>query len=128
VSTSHPIIAIVDDDPDVRGSLASLLRSAGLTSHGFASAEALLASDDSLIAACIVTDLHMPGMTGIELLHALADRGWRRPAIMMTAYLTAKARQEAIDAGAIAMFAKPVDPDAFLETVERAIGGASERP
>lgn len=128
MSVSHPIIAIVDDDPDVRGSLASLLRSAGLASHGFASAEALLASDDAAFVSCIVTDIHMPGMTGIELLHALAVRGFRRPVIMMTAYLTATARQEAFDAGAVAVFAKPVDPDAFLETIERAIAPSSERP
>ena len=125
---SYPIIAIVDDDPDIRGSLTSLLGSAGLASHGFASAEALLASDDAAFVSCIVTDLHMPGMTGIELLHALAARGFRRPVIMMTAYLTATARQDAVDAGAIAMFAKPVDPDAFLDTIERAIAGAPERP
>ncbi|WP_157220114.1 response regulator transcription factor [Flavisphingomonas formosensis] len=128
MSASPLLIAVVDDDPDVRGSLSSLLRSAGLASHGFACGEALLAWDGINLAACIVTDLHMPGMTGIELLHALAGRGWRRPAIMMTAYLTAKAREEAIDAGAVAVFAKPVDPDAFLDAVEHAISGASERP
>ncbi len=117
---SSSIIAIVDDDPGVRGSLESLLRSAGITSRTFASAEDLLASDEA--PALVVTDLHMPGMSGLELLGELARRGWACPTMLMTAYPSAHARDEAEAAGATAFLTKPIDPDAFLDAVERAAG------
>jgi FixJ family two-component response regulator len=115
-----PIIAIVDDDSDVRGSLDSLLRSAGMNSLGFASAEALLGSGAEARLACIVTDLHMRGMTGLELQAEIARRGWSQPLIVMTAYPTDESRDLALGAGAAAFLTKPIDPDAFLEAIERA--------
>lgn len=113
------IIGIVDDDPDVRRSLDSLMRSAGMTSRCFASAEAFLddAGQDAL--ACIVTDLHMPGLTGLDLQAEIARRGWLQPVILMTAYPTEAARGQAMDAGALAFLTKPVDPDALLDAIER---------
>ncbi|NIJ20676.1 FixJ family two-component response regulator [Sphingomonas naasensis] len=118
--TASAIIAIVDDDPDVRGSLDSLMRSAGLAPRCFASAEALLA-DPEAIPACVVTDLHMPGMTGLELQAELIRRGRAQPLILMTAFPTDAARDLAMDAGAAAFLTKPVDPDALLDAIERAI-------
>lgn len=126
-SCPHTVV-IVDDDPHVLGSLHSLLRSVGITSRCFASAETLLARTDAGVADCFVIDIHMPGMTGIELLHALSASGRRRPAIMMTAHLTEETRQKAIAAGATAIFVKPIDPDAFLDVVTRAIAKRSGRP
>ncbi len=115
---ASPVIAIVDDDPGVRGSLDSLLRSVGMVSLGFASAEDLLASGAQGRLACVVTDLHMPGMTGLELQAEIARRGWHKPLIMMTAYPTDQSRDQALGAGAAAFLTKPIDPDSFLEAVE----------
>jgi len=117
-----PVIAVIDDDPGVRGSVDSLLRSVGLAGRGFAGGEALLSSGAQDELACIVTDLHMPGMTGLELQDELVRRGWRQPVIVMTAYPTDIARNRALAAGACAFLTKPIDPDAFLEAVEAAVG------
>lgn len=113
-----PVIAIVDDDPGVRGSLDSLLRSVGLTSLPFTSAEELLGSGLEGRVACIVTDLHMPGMTGLELQAEIVRRGWIQPLIMMTAYPTGAARDQALAAGAVAFLTKPIDPDCLLEAIQ----------
>ena len=114
-------IAIVDDDPGVRGSLDSLLRSAGLTGRSFPDGEALLCCGEESRIACIITDLHMPGMTGIELQAELTRRGWRQPVIVMTAFPNDAARAQALGGGAQAFLTKPIDPDALLEAVEHAI-------
>ncbi|WP_454762194.1 response regulator transcription factor [Caulobacter segnis] len=114
-----PVIAIVDDDPGVRGSLDSLLRSVGLTSLAFTSAEDLLSSGLEGPVACIVSDLHMPGMTGLELQAEITRRGWALPLIMMTAYPTEAARDQALAAGAVAFLTKPVDPDRLLDAILR---------
>jgi len=119
--TTSPLIAIVDDDPGVRGSLNSLMRSAGLTPHCFSGGEALLGSGLEDRVACIVTDLHMPGMTGLELQAEIIRRGWRSPVIVMTAYPTDAARAQALGAGAAAFLTKPIDPDALVEAIERAV-------
>lgn len=113
-------IAIVDDDPDVRASLDSLMRSAGLDVRCFASARDLLADGEARTAACVVTDLHMPDMSGLELQGELARLGWPQPVILMTAYPTDAARSQALDGGAAAFLTKPVDPDALLDAIESA--------
>ena len=117
----RPIIAIIDDDLDVRRSLDSLMRSAGLSPRCFASAEELLTLGARGDLACIVTDLHMPGMTGLELQLELGRRGWRQPVILMTAFPTDAARQQAMAAGAAAFLTKPVDPDRLLAAVEQVV-------
>jgi FixJ family two-component response regulator len=116
--TSSSVIAVVDDDPGVRGSLDSLLRSAGMTSLPFASAEALLGSGVEASLACVVTDLHMPGMTGLELQAEIVRRGWTLPLIMMTAYPTDAAREQALAVGAVAFLTKPIDPDRLLDAIQ----------
>jgi len=121
LNQSAPLIAIVDDDPGVRGSLDSLLRSAGLASLSFDSAEHLLACDAGARIGCIATDLHMPGMTGLELQAELARRGWRQPVIVMTAFPTDASRAQAEAAGAIAFLVKPIDPDLFLAAIDSAL-------
>lgn len=120
---SHPpIIGIVDDDPGVRGSIDSLLRSAGMSAIPFDSGEALLASALVDKLACIVSDLHMAGMTGIELQAEMRRRGWEHPVIMMTAFPTDAARDQALRDGAVAFLTKPIDPDMLLDAIERTIG------
>jgi FixJ family two-component response regulator len=119
---SPPLIAIVDDDAGVRGSVDSLLRSAGMRGMGFPDALDLLSRGVEDQLACIVTDLHMPGMSGIELQAEMARRGWRPPLIMMTAYPTDAERAQALAGGARAFLTKPIDPDALLAAIEQAIG------
>ena len=117
----HPLlIAIVDDDPGVRGSVDSLLRSAGMEGLGFATAEEFLGYANPEKFACIVTDLHMPGLSGIELQEELVRRHWEKPLILMTAYPTPDARQRAITIGARDFLCKPIDPDALLDAIEAA--------
>jgi len=74
-----------------------------------------------LVFACIVTDLHMPGMTGLELQAEMARRGWRHPLIVMTAYPTTAARDQAMAGGALAFLTKPIDPDGLLAAIEGAV-------
>ena len=118
---ASPIIAIVDDDPGVRGSLDSLLRSAGLTSLAFDSAEALLTSGARDQISLVITDLHMPGLSGLELLAVMGRLDWRHPAIVMTAYPTEAARKQAFSSGAVAFVSKPIDPAGLLSAISAAI-------
>ncbi len=115
------LIAIVDDDPDVRASLNALMRSAGHGARCFASARDLLGDQTADTLACIITDVHMPEMSGLELQREMVRRDWHQPLIMMTAYATDEARAEALDHGASAFLSKPIDPDALLAAIERAI-------
>lgn len=115
------IVAVVDDDPDVLGSLDSLLRSAGMTPCCFSSADALLEAPARSGFACIVSDLHMPGMTGLELQAELRRRGANAPFILVTAFLTDAAIAQAQGAGAAAALAKPVDPDQLLDAIAQAV-------
>lgn len=114
-------IAIVDDDADVRGSVESLMRSAGLGVNSFASAEAFLASPLCAQTDCLVTDLHMPGMDGLDLQRELHRRGLAFPVIVVTGFANATARHKALQAGALAFLAKPVDPDVLLDHIEGAL-------
>lgn len=114
-------VAIVDDDPGVRGSLDSLLRSAGLNGLSFSGGQALLACPYIERIACIITDLHMPDMSGTDLQSELARQGWHQPVIVMTAFPTDAVRTQALAAGARVFLTKPIDPDQLLEAVEQAI-------
>lgn len=120
--SSFPIIGIVDDDPGVRMSLDSLLRSAGMMPRCFASAEEILKSGTEGEMACILSDLHMPGINGIELQYETCRRDWRIPLILVTAYPTDAWRDQARNAGVAAFLTKPVDPDTLLEAIERTLG------
>ncbi|ACK51603.1 response regulator receiver protein [Methylocella silvestris BL2] len=111
-------ISIVDDDAEVRSATASLLRSIGLDVCTFASAEDFLASTELHETACLIADVHMPGMSGLELQGRLLPMARRFPVILMTAHPTDGARAEAIAKGAAGFFAKPFDADALLACVE----------
>lgn len=116
---ASPIIAVVDDDPGVRGSIDSLLRSAGMSGLLFASAEQVLESGLSESVRCVVTDLHLPGMSGLELQLEMRIRGWRKPLIMMTAFPTPASRIAATDGGAVAFLTKPIEPEMLLALLRR---------
>lgn len=114
---SPPLVGIVEDNGDVRGSLDSLLRSAGLRTMSFANAEELLAKAPMNAIDTIVSDLRMPGMSGLDLQEELLRRTWRGKFVIITGYPSGADHAKAISRGARAFFAKPVDPDQLLDIV-----------
>jgi FixJ family two-component response regulator len=115
------IVAIVDDDDLMRTALQGLLKSAGLLSQSFASAEEFLGSGFQHETACLITDIRMPGMSGLELQAQLNADHCRIPTIFITAHGDAKMRLQAMRAGAVEFLAKPFDDEALLETVRAAL-------
>src|SRR4051794_31225120 len=104
-----PVISIVDDDECVRAAINRLVRSLGLSGRTFASADDFLQSASLDDSACLIADVQMPGMNGLELQSALLSRGNRLPMIFITAFPDAKIRARALQAGAIAFLSKPFD-------------------
>ena len=115
------MISIVDDDAIVREATLSLVRSLGFTGVTFASAEDFLHSDCVTDTACLIADVHLPGLSGIELQIRLRAEGSRIPVIMMTAYPEARTRARALDAGAIAFLSKPYDTNSLIDCLDRAL-------
>jgi FixJ family two-component response regulator len=115
------MVAIVDDDDLMRTALQGLLKSAGLLAQSYASAEEFLRSGHQHDTACLITDIRMPGMSGLELqAHLNADQ-CRIPTIFITAHGDAKMRMQAMRAGAVEFLAKPFDDEALLESVRAAL-------
>jgi len=102
-------ISIVDDDESVRTAMGRLVRSLGYNSSEFASAEAFLASPWLAETACLIADVQMPGMSGLDLQDALREQGNLLPIIFITAFPTDTIRKRAQAAGAVGFFGKPVD-------------------
>jgi FixJ family two-component response regulator len=116
-----PLIAIVDDDDALRNSLDNLLRSTGFRAHGFASAEAFLRSDQARETACLIVDVRMPGMNGLELQRQIVAANWQIPIIFMTAHADDEARARALEAGAVAFLYKPCREDDLLHAIDVAL-------
>jgi FixJ family two-component response regulator len=116
-----PIIAIIDDDESVRLATKSLVMSLGLEGKTFQSAEEFLASDSFAEARCLVADVQLSGMSGIELQHDLVSRGCRTPIIFITAFPNESLRRKAMSAGAIGFLIKPFDGNALAECLETAL-------
>ena len=117
-----PTVAVVDDDEAVRDALSNLLASLDLGVAAFASAEDFLASSARHVAACLITDLQMPGMSGLDLQRQLACSGSRIPVILITAFPLEHLRRQAEEQGAAGFFAKPFDGRLMIECIERALG------
>jgi two-component system response regulator FixJ len=115
------IVHIVDDDEAVRQSLAFLLGSAGLTVRLYDSASEFLAGLSGVKNGCLVTDVRMPGMTGIELLQQLRSRACHLPAIVITGHGDVPLAVEAMKAGAVDFIEKPFDQEAILHAVQAAL-------
>ena len=118
---SEPVIAIVDDDESFRRAIASFIRSLGYGAAAFDSAEALLESGQIQNIDCLITDLQMSGMTGIELQDRLIAQGSRLPIIFITAFPGIKARAQALAAGAIGFLAKPFDDQKLVAFLNEAL-------
>ena len=115
------LVAIVDDDDSVRCTLQELLRSAGLPSQGFDSAEAFLGSGRQQETACLITDIRMPGMSGLELQAKLNADQCKIPTIFITAHGDEEMRMQALRGGAVEFMAKPFDDEVLLESVRAAL-------
>jgi FixJ family two-component response regulator len=112
-------VYVVDDDPDQRDSVAQLLTEAGYPSQGFPSGAALLTALATLSPGCIVVDLSMPNMSGLELRRRLVAAGCRWPVIMLSGYATGPDVAEAMEAGFLAFLEKPVRQAELLAAVMR---------
>ena len=117
-----PLIAIVDDDDDVREALSDLLLVMGLPSCPYDRAEALLEEYRPGVFACIITDVRMSGMSGLELLHRLRRIDSAVPVIVITSDTSAKTRMQALEGGAHAFMTKPVQDSVLLDHVRSALG------
>lgn len=115
------MISIIDDDPLVRESTADLISSLGHEALIFGSGDQFLASGRLEDTACIITDLHMPGLNGLDLQSRVLAEGYRTPIIFVTAYPKDSARSRALNAGAVAFLTKPFEESAFIRSLEIAL-------
>lgn len=115
------IVAIVDDDESVRSALQGLMRAVGLHAQAYASAEEFLGSGEQHNTACLIADIRMPGMSGLELQARLNAERCRIPTIFITAHGDTTMRMQALRAGAVEFLAKPFNDDVLLEHVRAAL-------
>jgi FixJ family two-component response regulator len=121
--TANRIVAIVDDDEAVRAATVSLVRSLGHEVRSFASAEDFLRDGDDEGIACLVTDVHMPGIDGATLHRRLIERGRTYPVVFVTGYPDDAMRDSVMAAGAFCYLGKPYSGDELVECLERALSG-----
>ena len=119
--SSAAVISIVDDDDSVRAAMSSLIRSLGHLAYEFASAEAFLASPRLQDTSCLIVDVQMPGMSGLDLQAALLARQPGLPVIVVTAFPADRIRKRAEAAGAAGFFSKPVDSQSMLHCLDAAL-------
>jgi FixJ family two-component response regulator len=115
------VVAIVDDDDLVRSALQGLLKAVGVPAQAFASAEEFLQSGQQHQIACLIADIRMPGMSGLELQAKLNAEHCRIPTIFITAHGDTKMRMQAMRAGAVEFLAKPFDDEVLLQNVRAAL-------
>ncbi|HBB86192.1 MAG TPA: two-component system response regulator [Blastocatellia bacterium] len=118
---NNKVVAIVDDDAAVRVALEGLLRSAGLSARAFDSAETFIESGQQFQAGCLIADIRMPGMSGLELQGKLNAENCRIPIVFITAHGDTQMRMQALRAGAVEFLAKPFNDEVLLETVRAAL-------
>ena len=114
-------ISIVDDDESVRTALTSLVRSAGFIATAFSSAEEFLASATLRDTACVISDIQMPRVSGLELQASLTAQRIKTPVILITAYPDPRLEQQAVRAGAVCLLKKPFDGNVLLEALTRTL-------
>jgi FixJ family two-component response regulator len=116
------LVAIVDDDELIRGALHGLMKEAGFPALAFGSAEEFLNSGQQEHTACLIADIRMPGMSGLELQSRLNENHYRIPIIFITAQGDEKMRMQALRAGAVEFLTKPLDDKLLLDSVRAALG------
>jgi FixJ family two-component response regulator len=121
MTASTPVIFVVDDDPSVRKSLTRVMTSAGYAVEVFASARDFLAREPVVGPCCVVLDVRMPGLTGLDLQETLASAGHRMPIVFITGHGDISMSVKAMRDGAIDFLTKPFDVENLLEAVQRAV-------
>jgi FixJ family two-component response regulator len=115
------LVSVVDDDQFFRESLRRLMRSLGYSVEAFPSAADFLASPRLVETACLIADVHMPAMTGLELHRHLIDAGYAMPTILVTAYPDDDVRSRALNDGVICYLRKPVDEKHLMRCLRAAV-------
>jgi FixJ family two-component response regulator len=121
-STANKIlISIVDDDESIRVATTDLIRSFGFVAQAFASAEEFLQSPELNETSCLISDIQMPGIDGLELQRRLASENRRTPIIFITAFPDARIRERALAVGAVCFLKKPFEGQVLIQCVDRAL-------
>src|SRR5216684_8323549 len=115
------VVSIVDDDVSVRRSTRRLLRSSGFRAEAYASAEEFLDSKSAAETACLILDLRMPGMNGLELQRRLSQNGHRVPIVFLSAHASEEDERSALNAGAVQFLRKPISKEALLSAIREAL-------
>jgi FixJ family two-component response regulator len=116
-----PVISIIDDNASVRFATRRLVRSLGYVAHTFASAAEFLQSPYLKETSCVIADVQMPGMSGVQLQDVLIAQGFSVPMIFITAFPEEKIRSRAMQAGALCFLSKPFDAPVLIEAIEAAL-------
>jgi FixJ family two-component response regulator len=119
--SAAPLISIVDDDDSLRNSLNNLIRSVGFRAQGFSSAEAFLNSTQLHDTACLILDVRMPGMSGLDLQRQMVADNSRIPIVFITSHGDDNARTRALEAGAVDFLYKPFREEALLKAIDLAL-------
>ena len=123
----EPTVFVVDDDADARDSVCVLVRSMGIRADPFASAEEFLARYVEECPGCLVTDVHMLGMSGLELQEKLIERNVSLPVIVLTAYARTRVTVRAMAAGAVTLLEKPYDEEELWDAIRKALAKDTQR-
>jgi len=118
-----PVISIIDDDRSVRNATNRLVRSLGFIAYTFASADEYLKSPHVNHTSCLIVDVRMPSMTGLELQSALLEKGLAKPMIFITAFPEEGDRARALEAGAVDFLSKPFDGKTMIRSLSAALKG-----
>jgi FixJ family two-component response regulator len=121
MTESLQVICIIEDDESVRRALGRLIRSLGLDAQAFATAEEFLESIQYTLPSCLIVDVNLPGLNGLELQRRLQAEGRNIPVVVITAYANEEVREQAIKAGAIAFLSKPFEERTLLQAVSRVV-------
>ena len=121
------LISIIDDDESIRESTKGFVRSLGYQAAAFASAEEFLQSDSVDSMSCLITDVQMPGLSGVDLQRGLIARGIQMPTIFITAFPEEEARACAMEAGALGYLSKPFSEESLLKCLSTALGNSGRK-
>ena len=116
-----PVISIIDDDASVRVATNRLVRSLGYVAHTFASADEFLRSSQANESSCVIADIQMPGMSGVELQRRLLSRGYGLPIIFVTAFPDEGIKARVLEAGAVCFLTKPFDGPTLIKYLDTAL-------
>ena len=125
--TKPPLISIVDDDGIVRQAIESLVTSLGFLARVFPSAEAFLQSPQVAETSCLISDIQMPEVSGVQLQDRLVDLGLSIPMIFITAYPDDAVRARVLDRGAVGFLLKPFNAQSLIECIDNALGRRGEK-